>query len=546
VLPVIFKITVYLNKMKRFLFYGMAILIASSCVKDARDKFEKLHGAKWSGTYAAPLVNVDLNLNDAVGLVNGFAQLGNYQNNLIYLAYDKKEYSIWGYEMVKIPDQNYNENYALNGTEQTALTGGSFTLTKEWNVPLTTNGILEADSVYFSKGLLKPYINNQYNHPCSGTITFPDVRLNNNPLVFNFNIPAYTQFNADTLLNLVKMNLTQTSQNFGEFKMQVSVTWTNSGQGFSSGDLVSMGLNINNANFNRIYGLFGSPNLVDAEDSLKTEIFGAGLTSGSVNFDDPRLKVTVDNNTGIPLELQTSVLSANVPSSGAVNITNYPATFNVAAVAFANAGQTIRDSFLLTKSNSNIKTVIDQKPSAINYKIKAKANASGSQRNFINANSRIFVNVVLELPFSGIAADVVLEDTAGFEVESIAEVDYVDWITFRVNIENQMPLSIGFQGYFMDSAYKVLDSLFQPFRYIANAATVDAGGNVVQSFKDGYDVTFDRAKLKRIQSATQLRFRAVVPTASFNGSQIPVKISTNQHLYIKLGVQTKLSAHEEF
>jgi hypothetical protein len=156
------------------------------------------------------------------------------------------------------------------------------------------------------------------------------------------------------------------------------------------------------------------------------------------------------------------------------------------------------------------------------------------------------LTVSVELPMLVSTKDLVLEDTSDLDLGIGKEGDYVEMIKFKVNAENGIPLGAGVQCYFMDATNKVLDSLFQPFRYILKQADVDASGNVISTSKDQWELVLERPRITNILDATRLRTRAWIPTSSVNGSPVPVRITTDQKLKFKLGAEIKLSADAEF
>lgn len=528
-----------------FLITSFALLFGS-CLKESRDKIKKLHGAKWTGTYAIAALQADLDLNDAVELVSGFANVGHYNDNTIYLKYENEEHSLYGYELVKIPNQSSNKSYALTTAEKNSLSADSVTISKTFIFPFIGNGISEVDSIWFNSGNLQATISNNYDHPCTGTLSFPDMQKGGQTTGYTFSIPARNQFNLNELLDLAHLQLTSGPNGTNDLRAKLDITWTNSGMGFTGSDGVVLDAAISNVKFSRIYGLFATNNPIQANNSLDIALFKFNLKNGTFNFEDPRFKLIVSNTTGIPINLATQSITAVYNSAPSTSITGYPANFDVAPVAFGNEGGEVTDSVVLTKSNSNIKTVVNNHPEQIQYELKIATKNNPPTRHFLLASSRISVQVALELPFYGVSSDIVLEDTVGFSTDNPTEAKFIDWISIRLGIENQMPLSIGFQGYFLDSQNNVIDSLFEPFRYFANSAKIDAGGNVVQPYTEVYDVTFVQDKIQHILNAKNLRIRAVLPTATYNGNGIPVKITHQQHFKVAVGIHTKLSVNETF
>jgi hypothetical protein len=157
-------------------------------------------------------------------------------------------------------------------------------------------------------------------------------------------------------------------------------------------------------------------------------------------------------------------------------------------------------------------------------------------------SSNIVLTVSVELPLYLYSKDLVLEDTSDLNLGIGDEGKYVEMIKFKVDAENSIPLGAGIQCFFMDATNQVLDSLFQPFRYFLKQAEVDASGNVLAPSKEQWELVVEKPRITNILKATRLRTRAWIPTSSFNGNPVPVRITTMQKLKLKMGAEVKLSA----
>lgn len=529
--------------MKKQIFLLAVIFIFMGCLKEPRSKIEKLRGLKWSGTYAAAAVDADLNLNDAVELVTGLVQGGTYGDGTLYLSYEEMEYSKYGYELVSVPNQSENSTYELTSGEEVQLASGSFTKSLNFNWNFSVNGMVQTDSIWIDRGQIAPVISNRYNHPCSGVAIFPDLLVQGQPLTINFTIPGNGSYSTAASIQSSKLDLSKTTPFYNQLRMLTSITWTNSGFGFSPSDGIDVGFAASNVVFSRAFGTMGTVSLLNASDSLEISLFQNNIP-GNVNFEDPKFKISLTNNTGLPLSLEPSNLQAIYESLPSQSITGAPSQLNINGVATNNAGSTLKDSIVLDKNNSNIKGLVNNQPQYIAYSVKVTGNKFSNPRVFINSDSRVAVKVSLELPFHGSSAGLTLEDTADFDAGSVEGIEIIDWLNIRMQVKNEIPLSLGVQLYFLDAQNKVLDSLFQPYRQLIEAAKVDASGNVTSAYEDLYDIAFDKAKINSILQSKKIKFRVIAPTALYNGSPVPIKISNLQHLKIKVGLHTKLSVNE--
>ncbi|MBS3913686.1 MAG: hypothetical protein KG003_04255 [Bacteroidetes bacterium] len=536
--------------MKRVLLVILPLILFGSCYKEAKKKIDRIHGVKWSGTYAISAINADLNLDDAVEIFSGPANTGAYFDKTIYFAYEATEISKTGSQLYPLNDQNGTTSAALTNPEKATLTGaGSVTTNRSFVFPFVMTGIPELDSVYFSKGNFSLAFQNNYDHPCTVTLKIVQARRKNSgspDLIYNLNVGSRATGNINDSLSNIILDATKGGTGFNELRMDLSITYTNSGAGIGISDNFNINYNLNSLQFSRIYGYFGNLSVLNANDSLSLDIFDQGLKYGTFRFDDPKLKLIYTHNMGMPFQLKTNSLSGYKPA-GTTPVVGYPATTAISEIPFGSEGNFITDSVVISHPSSNIQTVIKNEPTHILYNFNVIPNPGGPvKRNFVLANSTFKVKVMMELPLNGLATKVLLIDTTDFDLNAGKASEVIDWVNFRMNIHNEIPITLGFQAYFMDANSLILDSLFEPFRYIANSATIDGSGNVIAPYDEIYDVYLEKDKIQNIQNAKKLMFKAFMNTAESGGTQVPVRITQNQHLKVKMGIHTKVAVNEKF
>ena len=115
---------------------------------------------------------------------------------------------------------------------------------------------------------------------------------------------------------------------------------------------------------------------------------------------------------------------------------------------------------LIDRSNSNIRNGVAISPQqmSVSMDLYARSEPDFSQLNFAFDTSRLNISYALEVPLAIRMEEVHVADTFDIQGESYDEVDYVD---FLIISENSLPMSLDFQGYFLDSQYNILDSLFE-------------------------------------------------------------------------------------
>jgi hypothetical protein len=325
----------------------------------------------------------------------------------------------------------------------------------------------------------------------------------------------------------------------------VKVTWELIKTGaVVNNEQLKLNLITNGLKFRKLYGNLGQTGLFNVQDSMDLTLFSNNILKGNIVFEDARIKVHFKNSIGLKSQYQIQQLSLIAKNGTPVAVTSYNAVGNIAAAPDNTSEMEITDSVYITKaSGSNVASVMKTEPYYLAYNIGA---AVSPGRGYIWDSSDIALTVTTELPMLVSTKDLVLEDTSDLDLGIGKEGDYVEMIKFKMNAENGIPLGAGVQCYFMDATNKVLDSLFQPFKYAIKQADIDAGGNVLSASKDQWELVVEKPRISNILKAKRLRTRAWIPTSSYNGNPVPVRITTDQKLKFKLGAEIILSADAKF
>lgn len=518
----------------------------TGCMKDPLRKINDVNGVRWKGQYAAPVVNAELNLEDAVALVNP-DWVNSFPDESLIIHYNKKHYSLKAGDVYNINDRNFTGTVVPTAAELNTLnTAGVVSVVRNFVFDLAPGVGIQYDSIWLKEGLFTASIAAFTGHQGKVTVAFPDFKKTGSPVLLSeawnnggsISLSPFHNVSAIETLDLSKGN-----QGFNQIRVKVSWELTKSGV-VGGSEQLQLNLSTQGLKFRKLYGFLGQPSLIDVQDSINLSLFSNDILKGNIVFEDARIKVHFNNGTGLSSQYQIQQLSLVDRNGSPVPVTAYNPSGNVGAASDGSTETRKADSVYITKaSGSNVAAVMRTEPHYLTYKV-GVVPAPG--RGFVWDNSTLGLTVSVELPMLVSAKDLVLEDTSDLDLGIGKEGDYIEMIRFKVKAENGIPLGAGIQCYFMDAADKVLDSLFQPFRYILKQANVDAGGNVIAPSIEQWELVVDKPRISNILKAKRLRTRARISTSSVNGSPVPVRITTGQKLKFKLGAEIKLSADAEF
>lgn len=529
--------------------WGLSLVLVSmfsACMKDPLRNIKNISGVSWKGDYAAPLVNAELNLEDAVALVNP-DWVNSFPNKTIVIHYDKKHFSKKGEELYTLYDRYFNGDIVPTSSELNILnTSGTVSVVRNLVFDMAPGAGLQFDSVWLKDGVFTYQMAINTNHQGNLTVEFPDFKSSGLPVSFLDNWSSGGSLSlspSHKVAGIESLDLTKGNQGFNQIRVKVTWNLTKSGV-VGNNEHLQFNLAMQGLKFRKLYGNLGQQGLLNVQDSIDLTLFSNNILKGNIIFEDSRIKLHFNNGTGLKSQYQVQQLYLVSKNGTPVAVTSYNAAGNVAAAPDNSSETRIADSLYITKaSGSNVAAVIRAEPPTLAYNVGI---APVMGRGYIWDNSTFDLTVSVELPMLVSTKDLVLEDTSDLDLGIGKEGDYVEMIKFKANAENGIPLGAGVQCYFMDATNKVLDSLFQPFRYILKQADVDASGNVISTSKDQWELVLERPRISNILKATRLRTRAWIPTSSFNGNPVPVRITTDQKLKFKLGAEIKLSADAEF
>ncbi len=525
-----------------YLAFAFSITLAA-CYREPLGKIRKVNGVNWSGTYAVPLVDARLNMEDVTDFISDLAGTGTYPDKLIYFEYKKERVSVSAAAAFRIAESTAQGNFPLSPAEQTQLASGSVSLTREFWIDASPGGTNRLDSFRLAAGDLNLTLSNDIPHDAQVTIILPDGVPGKSGAV---NVP----WTGNAWSRQVQINLGGSSfaldkgpSGHGQLRIRLQITYTLTGgnpvSGFSgpncNAQLVS-------PQFDWIEGDLDAWNLHAAADSFKLGIFTNDITKGKLVFNDARFKLRWTHNLSQTLPITLSNLRFAMQDGSSEAVSGVSSGLN--ALPSPNPNTFVRDSLYLNSVNSNVAQIVQDAPRQLSWFVSVQKPA-GRQRLYANASAELFA--ALELPFSGSVKRFTLSDTADFDLGiGQDELDYIDWVNLRLFVENGIPMSAGVQMFFLDASGNTIDSLLQPYRFILPAATVDLNGNVTSPHTETYDVRFERQRIANMARAVKSITRVEFPSAQVAGSPVPVKISSNNRIAVKLGIQSKVTVKERF
>ncbi len=520
------------------------IFILQSCLKD-NFELDKLAQTEYSPNLAAPLVYSSLTIQDILTNKDATDLITVDPTKFCTLVYKGNLFTFVASDLINIPNQT-PAPYTSTLTAAQALAllpaGATVTISNSQTINFnsgTNNPHL--DSIVFKQGDIAVSLNSDFKNNGQIVLTIPSAKKNGVvfsktlPIVYSGTVPVVVNTNFD--LTGYHFDMTNGGTAYNQFVVNMDISLTGSGIAPAATDKITFSQSIVNMKFDKIFGDIGQQQLSPNKDTVELSIFNNALNTGTFNLVDAKIYVTISNSYGVPINGTITQFDGYKPPAAPYAISGNPNPLPISSPTLSQMGQTLSNSYTLDNSNSNIVSVINNLPNFLIYKINSLTNPSGgsTHSNFVLDSSKFKVDLKVELPLYGTAKGFVLVDTLDFNFSN--EVNDVEWALLRAYNSNGFPLDVNLQGYFVDSLYNKIDSIFK-IQPLLKSGTLNSLGKVIAPSSTTEDARFTKAQLINIQKAKYILIRAKANTA--NAGTANVKIYSDYKLDVKLGIQVQL------
>ncbi len=553
------KIKFYRRILYKFAPFSAAIMLISllvfysSCnkLKDNFD-FNKLIKPAWNPEFAVPLVNSTLYISDFTPDSSNLSIVTNPDQSLSFVYSSERIFTATAGDFLNIPDQEFE---FPNSIDVPSLPPGVFdTIHFTETYPFLTDTIGQRiDSIFLRNGFFNIGGHTNLNFDDAWlSLTVPDiVNISSGDALTIFadlaNPGGQNQLTYfDTVYDLseykILLNDPQDSlQNTMAIDLNILIKGDDNPD-LSPYDFVING-SLTSLEFDAAYGYFSQYQL-KLSDSLEIGIFDNAI-AGGFNIGQGSVDLIFDlyNSIGAPIHFDAESLFVESSTVAPFHVDIHlfgpgiPNEFTINSPSIAQIGETAETTLDFTQAN--FAAAFNISPEFFYYDLMAVTNFGGdsTDQNFMLNESTVSLDVDLAFNLFGAIADFVVEDTIALDFNENPE--ELDYMLFRINLNNGFPLDASAQVYFADENYIVLDSLITGDRNILPGATVSGAPEyrVIEPAGKITDVMIDKSRLENIVAAKHLLFRVRLSTSD---EQL-VKIYEDYNIILKLGTITGLN-----
>lgn len=470
---------------------AIVIITFMQCMHDEYD-FSKLDDEmEIKAGVLTPIAYGSLTLDDLISEFDSSSYISSDADGLLMITYEDSLFSYLADELLEIPSQDFIEFFIESDFNIPPGwgVGETISIDRTKSFPFTFSHGEKLDSMILDEGSMVFDISSEFRHTGTIDVTFPNIRLNGTPFTrqipidvadgtFTYNEPfvldGYTIYLSDSV---------GTDTMF--IPVEFNIELINSGAGMNAGEQIDITANIQDMNFEAIFGYVGDYELITQTGDIDLGFF-ENTIDGYVRFENPQVNFNITNSYGVPAGVS---ITRMVGFNGSDSI---QMTFNEDLDTFGYAYPRLSDylnndihkdtTISINNTNSNVADFLSFLPSSLEYSLSATSNPPGSNSyNFVSDGSKMDVGFEFVLPLWFKADSFAFEDTIDMNLEEIEEEgDIIDRVSVMLEVSNGLPLDIDFQIYFVDENYNHVDTLFaNEVRPVISHAIIDETTNEV-------------------------------------------------------------------
>lgn len=498
--------------MKHFLFLALLMVAFTCCQNPVSD----LKTDNINGEYAIPLVSAKTTLGDLV--------LGNVANTSLEIGTDGKVTVLYNGDVLEkgaddvfppIPGLGY---FLL----MDSVSNQSFSFASQNEIHL---GIFKGDKIHFR-------YRSDLEEDITVTMTVPEIQKDGQPLTQT----VVLDYDGTTPVELTTEDIDLKGWSLISDDNSVTFNYDARRPNGERIELDKAWMNYSLLEFEYIEGFFPRTVYEIAGDFVPIGLY-KGWISGSMDFQDPKVTISLENSFGFPVATEINdlhiktlgweVLFLESPLIEDGIYFDYPGVNEIGEVKFS--------SFSFDTTNSNLDVIFNNRIRQLNYDINSVANPDDDPNltGYFTDSSYFKVNVAVEVPMNQSIDHLTLTDT--FDV-SFEEFDQIQEAEFKLVVDNTYPVDVGLQVYFINNT-TVLDSMFVGEFLEIPSANLGAGGTTTSQGEVVRLMTFDEERFLKVKGANRLSIKPIIST--INEGTEPIWLYDDYSLDTRVGVKFK-------
>jgi len=524
---------------RRLAFLILPILLLAVACSDSLDELLEVDSFSWNPKIAVPLIDAEFSFNDLVEEVDSITLVEIEPDGLINLVYSSSLETQTATDFFFVPNQSFTQQVPVPATPLFPM-GEEVSLDADFGFDFD-GFTIEFDSVLFKEGNLELQLQTNLAADVEVLISLESLRNQGSP----FAAQLQTSYDGSKVLrqetsqhDLSGSVLSLITPMGSGRKVQgaLQVVLTGRGEPLLTDDILEISLDMNGTEFLRIHGAIPATAILQDPDTLSITFFES-INSGTFGVTKPEINFRIQNSFGLPLAVSFDRIkvrkgSQNIPLTG--TITEVPTS--ISAPVGVNDPPASAE-IAVNSLNSNLPEMIEILPNEFIYQFSGVLNPENRPQLFVWDTSKIAVDYDIAVPLEGWVDQMSLTREYEFDGSLLEDVDDV---AFRVKSQNELPLSLLMQFYFLNASRDVIDSLLVDGRQIIDSADIGQSGESIGTKESEKTITFSPEKTAKLTSARFIRVEAEVSSTDASNST-PIRILAEDQLSVAIGMQTNVS-----
>ena len=233
---------------------------------------------------------------------------------------------------------------------------------------------------------------------------------------------------------------------------------------------------------------------------------------GTVGLVDAALRIDFENEIAAPFTISTDTATALLRDGAELPFVS--ALVPGFDLDYPRAGETVAaaSSLLIDRETSNLVDVVNQFPTGLVLDLVGLANRDSLAEVFeVRREARLRAHLAVDLPLALEFDGFELAQELDFDPSSLAEAETAGFV---LHVDNEFGLTADVQVYFRGADGVVVDSLFDAYARVIDAAEVDDFGEAVAATRASTEVELTKAQIDRIAASAgaEVRVRLYSPS----------------------------------
>lgn len=305
----------------------------------------------------------------------------------------------------------------------------------------------ELTRVEFNDGLMRISFESTIDASINLTVTIPSFTAKSNQSIYTETININGRNTETISIDLADYNADLTNDGTGTGKtvnkivinVDASFTFV-AGNQVDANDAITYEALLSNATYDVIYGDFKQESFNVSSNTIDLGDFFDNFNDGEVSFNNVEMAINVTNDYGFPISMDLSSVRA-VNANSSINL-NYNGTSSLPNTIIIDGVENYGDdekvtNTLLNDANSNISSLLESKPTSLEFDISGMANPiddGNPNENFYAAINNGF-NAEVAITFDKVSLD------KEIEFDGAEDLDNFEYLKLLVNVENKTPLT---------------------------------------------------------------------------------------------------------